>query len=85
MQASEDLERMKDIAQGWYLMERKNERWFFYDLRFGLRPVSDNKEEFVFAYIVTEANDGLTVTETEKNLDDVNLIFEQLWQRILGN
>jgi inner membrane protein len=85
VEANEDLKRMKDIAQGWYLMEYKKEEWFFYDLRFGLRPVSENEEEFVFAYIVKAATDGLIVTETEKNLDDVSLIFEQLMERVLGN
>ena len=83
--AQEDLERMKDIAQGWYLMENKNGEWYFYDLRFGLRPISESEEEFVFAYIVKEGDDGLIVKETEKNLDDASLIFEQLWQRIQGN
>lgn len=84
-QAREDLERLKNIAQGWYLMENKNEQWCFYDLRFGLRPVNQNEEEFVFAYIVEEDKDGLIVNETEKNLEDAGLIFDQLWQRIQGN
>lgn len=84
-QARNDLERLKDIAQGWYLMENKNEQWFFYDLRFGLRPVNQNDEEFVFAYIVEEGKDRLNVIETEKNLEDASLIFDQLWQRIQGN
>ncbi len=76
---------MKDIAQGWYLMESKNGQWYFYDLRFGLRPISATEEEFVFSYIIKEEENGLLVTETEKNLDDVGLIFDQLWQRIQGN
>lgn len=84
-QARNDLEMLKDISQGWYLMENKNEQWFFYDLRFGLRPVNQNDEEFVFAYIVEEGKDRLNVIETEKNLEDASLIFDQLWQRIQGN
>ncbi|SCX90499.1 inner membrane protein [Nonlabens sp. Hel1_33_55] len=84
-QAREDLERLKDIAQGWYLMENKDGQWYFYDLRFGLRPVNEEEEAFVFAYIVEEGKDGLIVNETEKNLEDAGLIFSQLWQRTQGN
>ncbi|BAO55629.1 metal-dependent hydrolase [Nonlabens marinus] len=84
-QAREDIERMKDIAQGWYLMENKNGKWYFYDLRFGLRPINQNEKEFVFAYIVKEGDDGLIVNETDKNLEDASLIFKELWERIQGN
>ncbi len=83
--ARKNLERLKDIAQGWYLMEQKNEIWYFYDLRFGQIPISKDEEEFVFAYELEIKDDTLTATETEKNIDDASLIFEQLWDRIQGN
>ena len=66
-------------------MENKDGQWYFYDLRFGLRPVNEDEESFVFAYIVEEGKDGLIVNETEKNLEDAGLIFSQLWERVRGN
>jgi inner membrane protein len=83
--ARKNLERLKDIAQGWYLMEQKNGSWYFYDLRFGQIPVSSTEQVFVFAYRLELQDHKLTATETEKNIDDASLIFNQLWERIQGN
>lgn len=84
-QAREDLERLKNIAQGWYLMEHKKGDWYFYDLRFGRIPINVGEQEFVFAYRLEMENNTLTATETEKNIKDANLIVTQLWERIQGN
>jgi len=83
--ARKNLERLKDIAQGWYLMEQKNGIWYFYDLRFGQIPVSSTEQEFVFAYKLELQDHTLIATETEKNIDDASLIVNQLWERIQGN
>lgn len=83
--ARKNLERLKDITQGWYLMEQKNEKWYFYDLRFGRMPIKAGKQEFVFAYRLETVNNTLTATETEKNMNNASLIFTQLWERIKGN
>jgi len=83
--ARKNLNRLKDIAQGWYLMEQKSGDWYFYDLRFGRIPVSVSEEEFVFAYRLETRDNTLIATETEKDIEDASLIFSQLWERIQGN
>jgi inner membrane protein len=85
MKARIDLERLKIIADGWYLMEQKNNEWYFNDLRFGLIPISEEETQFVFSYVLDPMENGLEVTETEKKLDDAGLIFSQLWNRVQGN
>lgn len=83
--ARKNLDRLKDIAQGWYLMEQKNDKWYFYDLRFGQIPISNEEKEFVFSYRLELIDDTLSATETEKNMNDASLLFTQLWKRIRGN
>ena len=84
-QSKENLQRLIDISQGWYLMEEKEGNWYFYDLRFGLMPVANGKEQFVFSYLLKEENGVLTAQETEKAPRDAGLLLETLWERVKGN
>lgn len=84
-QSQKNLQRLIDISQGWYLMEEKKGHWYFYDLRFGLMPVANNKEQFVFSYLLKEENGVLTAQESEKEPRDAGLLLETLWERMKGN
>lgn len=84
-QSKINLQRMIDITQGWYLLEEKEDTWYFYDLRFGLMPTTTGEEQFVFAYELNYDNGYLMAKETPKAPRDARLLMTQLWERIKGN
>ena len=84
-QSRMNLQRLKDISQGWYLMEEKEGNRYFYDLRFGLIPTSTGSEQFVFAYRLFYEDNVLMAEETSKTPKDANLLLGKLWSRIKGN
>ncbi|MGB5982095.1 MAG: metal-dependent hydrolase [Nonlabens sp.] len=84
-QSEENLQRLIDISQGWYLLEEKDGDWYFYDLRFGLMPTASGKMQFVFAYKLIEENGILTAEETPKAPRDAGLLMKKLWERVKGN
>jgi hypothetical protein len=78
-----DLKRMKDLGR--MVSTEYSTRMVFYDLlRFGPDP-SVRTRKSLYLPIFEKQHPWTDRTETEKDLDDVNLILEQLWQRILGN
>lgn len=79
------VQRLIDIAEGWYLMEQKDDGWYFYDLRFGLFPKRNGEPEFVFAYKLKEVNGEIIATEVPKNRRDAEYLLSTLWYRIKGN
>ncbi len=84
-QSQVNLQRMINIAQGWYLLEEKEGTWYFYDLRFGKMPLPDGEEQFVFAYELSYENGVLMARETPKAPRDASLLLTTLWERIQGN
>jgi inner membrane protein len=84
-QSKINLQRMIDISQGWYLLEKKEGTWYFYDMRFGKMPLTKGKEQFVFTYELSYENGILMAKETPKAPRDAGLLLEMLWHRIKGN
>ncbi len=84
-QSQENLQRLIDISQEWYLMEEKEGNWYFYDLRFGLMPTENGENQFVFAYKLYEEYGVLKAQETEKAPRDAGLLLETLWERVKGD
>nr|WP_297916528.1 metal-dependent hydrolase [uncultured Allomuricauda sp.] len=79
-----NVQRLVTISEGWYILEQKDEDWFFYDLRFGLIPQKDGKTVFAFTYHLQENNGQIVVTEAKKTRDDAQYLLRNLWQRIQG-
>ncbi len=84
--SSRNLQRLIEIAKGWYLMEEKDGNWYFYDLRFGTMPLPDGGEQFVFAYeLYYDQENILHAREVSKVPRDGKLLLEKLWERVKGN
>ncbi|MEM6517454.1 MAG: metal-dependent hydrolase [Bacteroidota bacterium] len=81
----EMVQRLIAISEGWYLMEKKNGDWYFYDLRFGIIPKKSGETDFVFAYKIEENDGEIKVTELPKNREDAVYLLSALWTRIKGN
>ncbi|GAA0872835.1 metal-dependent hydrolase [Gangjinia marincola] len=80
-----NVQRLIYIAQGWYLMEQIEGVWFFYDLRFGLMPINETEEVFVFAYELTQRDGEFTAKENRKTPESAQFLLNKLWGRLKGN
>ncbi len=82
----ENLERLIKITKGWYLMDKEEGQWYFYDLRFGRMPVSPGEEQFVFTYeLFYDEREILQARERERKVEDAQFLMSYLWNRIKGN
>ena len=79
-----NVQRLIAIAEGWYLLEKKEGHWYFYDLRFGLIPRKNQEPFFAFTYALKEVQGVITASETPKTGRDARYILEVLWKRIWG-
>ena len=79
-----NVQRMIDIAEGWYIIEEKAGQWYFYDLRFGQFPRRNATPEFVFSYLLEEEDGKIKATEVEKTGRDADYLLEVLLKRIKG-
>ncbi|MGB1269995.1 MAG: metal-dependent hydrolase [Flavobacteriaceae bacterium] len=79
------LERLIHISKGWYTITEVGGQLYFNDLRFGLIGVNEADDQFVFSYLLSEEENGLTVSEVPKEMTDGKQLLFKLWKRIKGN
>jgi inner membrane protein len=79
-----NVKRLIAISEGWFILEQKDNRWYFNDLRFGLLPQKNKDAVFVFSYELKETNGAITATELPKTERDAQFLVSNLWQRIKG-
>ncbi|WP_299121312.1 metal-dependent hydrolase [uncultured Tenacibaculum sp.] len=80
-----NVQRLIDISEGWYIIEQKDNQWYFNDLRFGLIPKKDGTSFFTFSYLLKEEEGNIQATELPKTGRDAKFLMKTLWQRIKGN
>lgn len=81
-----EVQRLIDVAEGWYILENVQGQWYFNDLRFGLIPLADGQHQFVFRYRLEIHKDGsITAVEDRPDPGAMKGLFQILWQRIKGN
>ena len=80
-----DVKRLVAISEGWYIIEKREDYWYFNDLRFGLIPRKDGSSFFTFSYRLDVHNDKLEVSEVPKTGRDAKFLMKNLWERIKGN
>jgi inner membrane protein len=77
------IHRLIKLSKGWYTIEKKEEKLYFNDLRFGLMGISPDERRFVFSYELINDN-GLRAVETPKNTSEVKLQLKALFERVKG-
>ncbi|WBX73905.1 metal-dependent hydrolase [Tenacibaculum pacificus] len=83
---NESVKRMIFISEGWYTINKKDDKLYFNDLRFGLLSIKPNAENFVFKYKITVDNLGNVIfTEEPKDKRDGKKLITDLWTRLKGN
>ena len=80
-----NVKRLIDISKGWFILEHKNDTWYFNDLRFGTIPKKEGSPMFVFSYELEEVDVKIIATETPKNQQDAQFLLATLWGRLKGN
>ncbi|OIQ27575.1 MAG: metal-dependent hydrolase [Bacteroidetes bacterium MedPE-SWsnd-G2] len=80
-----NVQRLITISDGWYIMEQKEEQWYFNDLRFGLIPKRDGTSMFSFSYELNLVNNAIVATEVPKTTTDAKFLMSGLWERLKGN
>ena len=82
----EKVKRMIAISEGWYTINKIDNKLFYNDLRFGLMNLEANSQDFVFKYeIKVDSSKNVTFIEQEKTPRDGQQLMKDLWQRIKGN
>ncbi len=79
-----NVKRLVAISEGWYILEQKDNKWYFNDLRFGLLPQKNKDAVFVFSYVLKATNGAITATELPKTERDAQFLVSNLWHRIKG-
>lgn len=80
------MQRMIAISKGWYTINKKNDRLYFNDLRFGSLSIQPNATNFVFKYKIEIDKNGTPIfTEEPKEKREGKKLLSELWQRIKGN
>lgn len=81
-----EVQRLIDVAQGWYLLDYEEGYWYFNDLRFGLIPLPQSESQFVFRYRLEQTPTGqIQVFEDRPDPSVMQGLFETLWNRMKGN
>lgn len=81
-----DIERLKKISDGWYVLSTNDKgEIFFNDLRFGVISLEPEEKQFVFSYKLSVKDNSFLVEERRKTPKDGKKLVKQLWERIKGN
>ncbi|SIS81449.1 inner membrane protein [Zobellia uliginosa] len=85
LRSDEKIERLIKVTEGWYTINKKEDRLYFNDLRFGLISLDPKESRFAFTYELIPTDKGLSVYEKPKYRKDAKRLLGALWLRIWGN
>lgn len=79
------LQRLIDITEGYYIVEKEKNTFLIKDLRFGqLDGWGEGKEGFTFVYKMQVENGQLSIERNENDLKKARELLADLWERIFG-
>ena len=82
---NKNVQRLIDIANGWYIITEKDGSLYFNDLRFGKLDPSNPEADWVFSYKLIVENGEVRAEEVDKSPEDAKGMLGSLWDRIKGN
>ena len=80
-----DVKRLINITENWYIVTSADGKLYINDLRFGTLNFDYDDPQFSFSYELVEQDGKITIVENRKTPRDAGRIFDHLWQRIRGN
>ena len=85
LRSAEQIERLIDISQGWFIITEQESELFFNDLRFGVLDADAERPTFVFSYNIVKEGEGIKIEEVERKPAQAKRLMIDLGNRILGN
>lgn len=80
------VQRLIDIANGWFIITHRDGDLYFNDLRFGQINPADPDSPFTFSYrLIEEDGKVIRVEEAVRSRGDAKEMLGDLWERIKGN
>ncbi|KIA97473.1 hypothetical protein OA93_14585 [Flavobacterium sp. KMS] len=80
-----DFETLKKVSEGWFIVTKKDNEYYFNDLRFGLLTKDPKQPQFAFSYIFKDENGKLKAQEVPKQKRDGKALMQGILNRIKGN
>ncbi|MCV9927872.1 metal-dependent hydrolase [Flavobacterium sp. LS1R49] len=80
-----DFETLKIVSEGWYIVTKKDNEYYFNDLRFGLLNKDPQNPQFAFSYIFKDENGKFKAQEVPKQKRDGKILMQGILERIKGN
>ncbi|WP_299212187.1 metal-dependent hydrolase [uncultured Aquimarina sp.] len=80
------IPRLIKLTEGWYTIEKDNDKTYFNDLRFGQLGMGADASRFVFSYeLYYDTNGELKAKERERVIEDATPMLKKLFARVLGD
>ncbi|MDH7448127.1 metal-dependent hydrolase [Aquimarina sp. 2201CG14-23] len=80
------IPRLITLSEGWYTIEKVQNKTYFNDLRFGQLGMGADASRFVFSYeLYYDANGELKAKERERKMEEASPMLKKLFARVLGN
>ena len=80
-----DFETLKKVSEGWFIVTKKDNEYYFNDLRFGLLTKDPKQPQFAFSYVFKDENEKLKAQEVPKQKRDGKALMQGILNRIKGN
>ncbi|MFA9188399.1 metal-dependent hydrolase [Flavobacterium sp. FBOR7N2.3] len=80
-----DFEKLKVISEGWFIVTKNENQFYFNDLRFGLLTSNSQKTQFAFSYVFKYENGVLKAHEVPKRKRDGMALMKGIFKRLKGN
>ncbi|WP_409416293.1 metal-dependent hydrolase [Flavobacterium sp. PS2] len=80
-----DFETLKKVSEGWFIVTKKDNDYYFNDLRFGLLTKDPKQPQFAFSYVFKDENGKLKAQEVPKQKRDGKALMQGILNRIKGN
>ena len=85
LEGNVDFETLKNISEGWFIVTKKENQFYFNDLRFGLLTSDSEKTQFAFSYVFKDENGVLKAQEVPKRKRDGMALMKGVFKRLKGN
>lgn len=85
LQGNSDFEKLKKVSEGWYIVSKQQESFYFNDLRFGLLNDTPKQPQFAFSYQFVPTDSGFKAIEVPKEKRDGKALLQQIFKRLQGN
>lgn len=80
-----DFQILQKVSEGWFIVTKKNNDYYFNDLRFGLLNTDSKKPQFAFSYVFKNENGKLIAKEVPKQKRDGKALLDGILHRVKGN